>query len=148
MILRSSLMPRLFLGLCLALFAALPALAGAKKEGGAKLPGNEITAKVPANYIQLKHMRLMIAEESPHQYRQLEFEAWISAAGEKETALLSSNKKKINEFVKEAFSSYRWEAFAEPGTGIETAKLVVANAVQRAVGVKPDDVIMETLLLR
>jgi hypothetical protein len=145
MILRKSLA----LGLSFALLASLPAFAGEKKEGGEKKgTGNEITAKVPANYIQLKHMRLAMPEDSTSQYRQLEFEAWISAEGEEKTALLNSSKKKINDSVKDAFANYRWEAFAKPDTGLEVAKLVVSNAVLSAVGIKPDDVIIKTLLLR
>jgi len=130
-------------GLCAAILFSLPALAGEKKGSG-----NEIKATVPANYIQIPHFRLGVPEDSTAQYRQLEVETWISVAGEERTALLSSNKKKLTAAIKEDFASYRWEAFAQPDTGIEVAKGVVSHAVERAIGFKPDEVIMKTLLLR
>ena len=139
----------LVLGLCAAMLFSASALAGEKKEGGEKKgPSNEIKATVPTNYIQLPRFRLGVPEDSTAQYRQLEVETWISATGEEHIALLNSSKKKISAAIKEDFASYRWEAFAAPDTGIEVAKKVVANAVERSVGFKPDEVIMKTLLLR
>lgn len=140
----------LIISLCAALFCAGPAFAGEKKggEGEKKGPSNEIKAAVPANYIQIPHMRLTMTEEASQQPRQLEVEAWISAKGPEDLALLSSNKKKINAAVKEDFMAYRWEAFSQPTTGMEVAKAVVSHAVQRAVGVKPDEVVMRVLILR
>lgn len=145
MVIRKSLM----LGLCAAMLIISPALAGEKKEGGEKKgPSNEIKATVPANYIQIPRFRLGVPEDSTAQYRQLEVETWISTSGEEHIALLNSNKKKISAAIKEDFASYRWEAFADPEQGIDVAKRVVSIAVERAVGFKPDEVIMKTLLLR
>ncbi|OIR00841.1 hypothetical protein GALL_171790 [mine drainage metagenome] len=136
----------LLIGLGLSLLATSPVLAG-EKRGRSNGPSNEISATVPANYIQLPRMRLTVAEDSTQQYRELELQAWITAKTPEETALLSSNKKKIAAAVKEDFLAYRWEAFSQPDTGMEIAKQVVSHAVQRAVGVTPSEVIMRELIL-
>jgi hypothetical protein len=147
--------------LAAAMFCALPICAVAEdapkaeakkpakaKPGAETLSPNEIKATVPANYIQIPQMRLAVSSDINRRYRMLELEAWVASADPIANATMQSNKKKIAAAMKEDFLAYNWEAFNQNDTGIEIAKNVVRASVQRALGVKPDEVIMRVLILR
>jgi len=118
------------------------------KAGEAPLPSNEIKATVPGNYVQVPLMRLAVTSDANRRYRMLEVEVWLTTKDPITTAVLGSNKKKISAALKEDLAAYNWEAFSQHDTGVEIAKNVVRNAVQRSLGIKPDEVIMRSLILR
>ena len=145
-----SLSKTLLVGLCAAFVLSSPVLASEKKEGGKEEKGghsNQIKGTMPTSYIQIPKMRLAVSSDFNRQFHQLEMEAWISVKNPEQLAMLNSSKKKMNAALKDDMSNYKWEAFQQPGTGLDLAKDVVRNSVFRSTNVKLDDVVLRTFVI-
>ena len=109
---------------------------------------NEIIAKVPPAYLPLSKMRLVIEENDTGILRSLDLEAWLQPADEEQLALARSNKKQIMAALNDTLKNYNWEAFKDSKRGIEVAKAVVKETVERVSGAKIADVVIKTLVLK
>jgi hypothetical protein len=125
-------------------------VADAKQKAGddAPLAQNEITAKVPGNYLALSRLHMPVLVDRNRQFRALELEVWLLPADEENLALARSQKKAIMAGLKDDFSNYDWEAFQDSKKGPDIAKKIVASTVERVSGAKLQDVLIKTLLLR
>ena len=131
------------------LLAAGPVAAGKQKqESAAPLAPNEITGKVPANYLALSRLHIPVIVDQNRQYRALELEVWLQPTDEENLALARSQKKAIMASLQEDFSNYDWEAFKDSKKGPDIAKKIVSSTVERVSGAKLQDVLIKTLLLR
>ena len=120
-----------------------------KPEGEpAKLPANEILAKLPANYLALPKMHLAAATSDGGAARSLEIEVWLMENNPEIMQVLNSNKKPIAAALKEELSAYNWEAFENSKSGPEILKSLVSGSVERTCGKKVDDVVVKTLLMK
>lgn len=119
-----------------------------KQSDEAPLPKNEITAKVPSNYLALSRLHMPVLVDSNRQFRSLELEVWLLPINEENLALARSQKKAIMAGLQEDFSNYDWEAFRDSKKGPDIAKKIVASTVERISGAKLQDVLIKTLLLR
>ena len=120
-----------------------------KPEGeSAKLPQNEILAKLPANYLALPKMHMAAATTDGGPARSLEIEIWLMENNPEVMQVLTSNKKPIAAAVKEDLSAYNWEAFENSKMGPEILKTLVSASVERTCGKKVDEVVVKTLLMK
>ena len=118
------------------------------KKGEEPLSKNEVLAKVPAGYLALSKMHLVDEENDTGIARSLEVEAWLQPADEEQLALARSNKKQIMAGLNDAFANYNWEAFRDSKRGVDTAKAVVREVVERISHAKITEVIIKTLVLK
>lgn len=118
------------------------------KTDDAPLAKNEITAKVPGNYLALSRLHMPVLVDKNRSFRNLELEVWLLPTNEENLALARSQKKAIMAGLQEDFSNYDWEAFQDSKKGPDIAKKIVASTVERISGAKLQDVLIKTLLLR
>lgn len=118
------------------------------KTDDAPLAKNEITAKVPSNYLALSRLHMPVLVDKNRSFRNLELEVWLLPTDEENLALARSQKKAIMAGLQEDFSAYDWEAFQDSKKGPDIAKKIVASTVERVSGAKLQDVLIKTLLLR
>ena len=118
------------------------------KTDDAPLAKNEITAKVPGNYLALSRLHMPVLVDKNRSFRNLELEVWLLPTDEENLALARSQKKAIMAGLQEDFSNYDWEAFQDSKKGPDIAKKIVASTVERVSGAKLQDVLIKTLLLR
>ncbi|HIJ37833.1 MAG TPA: hypothetical protein HPP80_02955 [Rhodospirillaceae bacterium] len=118
------------------------------KKGEEPTAKNEIQAKVPGTYLALSKIHLVIEENATGIARSLELEAWLEPADEVQLALARSAKKQIMAALNENLAAYNWEAFKDSKKGIDVAKAVVKETVERVAKAKIEDVIIKTLVLK
>ncbi|HXP97002.1 MAG TPA: hypothetical protein VN809_09850 [Telmatospirillum sp.] len=143
---------RSFIAAAVTLFlvaGATQALAAGKEKGAAAPAGsNEIQAKLGADYIAVAPLRMAVQVDANRAYRSLELEVWLFQADPEKRQVLNSKKKQIAEQMKEDFAAYNWEAFEDASGGPLVAKRVVAASVEKACGIKVEDVMIKTLVLK
>ncbi len=123
--------------------AGKEAPAGAAGEGGV-----EIQAKLSPLYVAVPRLHMAVQVDENRKYRSLELEVWLLQADPEKHQILNSKKKLIAEQMKEDFSAYNWEAFEDSAGGPRVAKQIVAASVEQASGVKVEDVMIKTLILK
>lgn len=126
----------------------LPAAAGQKHDATARLPANEIQAKLPNGYLALPRLHMAVEVDANRRFRALEIEAWIRAKDEENLALARSNKKQIAEALRTDLAHYDWEAFEDSRAGVDIAKQIVSASVERVSGAQVDDVVIKSLILK
>jgi hypothetical protein len=125
------------------------ARAAGKEKGAASPEGsNEIQAKLTGDYIAVPRLHMAVQVDANRAYRSLELEVWLLQADPEKHQILNSKKKLIAEKMKEDFAAYNWEAFEDSTGGPIVAKRVVSASVERASGVKVQDVMIKTLILK
>jgi hypothetical protein len=128
-------------------FGPAPA-SGKAKEAGAAVGSNEIEAKLAASYVAVPKLHMAVQSEGISRYRSLELEVWLLQSDPEKHQILNSKKKLIAAQMKEDFAAYDWAAFEDSAGGPVVAKQVVAASVERASGVKVEDVMIKTLILK
>lgn len=117
-------------------------------KGGETGGSNEIQAKLSPSYIAVPRLHMAVQVDANRKYRSLELEVWLLQPDPEKHQILNSKKKLIAERMKEDFAAYDWEAFEDSDDGPRVAKRIVANSVEQASGVKVDDVMIKTLILK
>ncbi len=120
------------------------------KEKGADAAGGsrEIQAKLSPAYVAVPRLHMAVQVDENRKYRSLELEVWLLQADPEKHQILNSKKKQIAERMKEDFAAYSWEAFEDSADGPRVAKQIVAASVEEASGVKVEDVMIKTLVLK
>ena len=139
---------RLSLAAAVVMAVSFQAADAKNKTDDAPLAKNEITAKVPSNYLALSRLHMPVLVDKNRSFRNLELEVWLLPTDEENLALARSQKKAIMAGLQEDFSNYDWEAFQDSKKGPDIAKKIVASTVERISGAKLQDVLIKTLLLR
>jgi hypothetical protein len=122
--------------------------AGKEKGDTSPAGSNEIQAKLSSDYIALPRLHMAVQVDANRAYRSLELEVWLLQADPEKHQILNSKKKLIAEKMKDDFASYNWEAFEDSAGGPVVAKRVVAASVEKTSGVKVEDVMIKTLVLK
>lgn len=121
---------------------------GKGKEGGAEGGSREIQAKLSPAYMAVPRLHIAVQVDANRNYRALDLEVWLLQSDPEKHQILNSKKKQIAEQMKQDFASYDWEAFENSTEGPRVAKRIVALSVEQASGVKVEDVLIKTLILK
>jgi hypothetical protein len=124
------------------------AAAKEKGAGDAASGSHEIQAKLSPAYVAVPPLHMAVQVDENRKYRSLELEVWLLQADPEKHQILNSKKKLIAARMKEDFSAYSWEAFEDSAEGPRVAKQIVAASVEEASGVKVEDVMIKTLVLK
>ncbi len=138
--------------LALAIILPLMAVAGQGQAAGlAKEPGTgstEIEAKLSRDYIAVPRLHMAVQVDANRKYRSLELEVWLLQPDPAKRQILNSKRKLIAAQMNEDFSAFDWEAFEDSDGGPRVAKQIVAASVEAVSGVKVEDVLIKTLILK
>jgi hypothetical protein len=132
----------------LSLMAGVGQAQAAAKEKEAAGGSNEIQAKLSPAYVAVPRLHMAVQVDENRKYRSLEIEVWLLQADPEKHQILNSKKKLIAEQMKEDFAAYNWEAFEDSVGGPRVAKRIIAASVETASGVKVEDVMIKTLVLK
>lgn len=134
--------------LAVAMVLSLAGIGQVHAEGKEKEPSGEIQAKLSPAYVAVPRVHVAVQVDENRNYRSLDLEVWLLQADPEKHQVLNSKKKQIAEQMKEDFAGYNWEAFENSTEGPRVVKRIAAASVEQACGVKVEEVMIKTLILK
>ncbi len=123
------------------------ALADDKKP--ADQPPNEITGKVPHDYIAIPRISVPVIDEDTKIYRELQVELWVYAATPEALTKLNTTKTLIADDIKAELKKNSVQTFLAPDDGPGVIKDAAKAAIEKYDGKDAiADVLIKSMLLR